>query len=169
MVDATDLKSVGLSAREGSSPSPGTTMIELLCTLGGCFLLWRDRMKDFGKKSNLEKTIAVGVHGAPELRRDEKRRFLGFFRERVIEALTFSQIRTKEGLEVMGKALEDTRAVELVIHQRARAVAMPLIVQARRKGLDFTIVSNPDFVGEIAVILVAKDAVDVAQVWAERS
>ena len=25
MVDATDLKSVGLSAREGSSPSPGTT------------------------------------------------------------------------------------------------------------------------------------------------
>ncbi len=37
MVDATDLKSVGLIAREGSSPSPGT----ILCKAGthsfGCF------------------------------------------------------------------------------------------------------------------------------------
>ncbi len=41
MVDATDLKSVGLSAREGSSPSPGT-IIKKLFTPGSfwVFFYW---------------------------------------------------------------------------------------------------------------------------------
>lgn len=125
-------------------------------------------LSGFNKQDDLSKTLAAGIHGTPELRPDEKRRYLGFFRERVIQAVTFDQIRTKEGLGVMLEALKDKRGVELAIHQDARGVAMPLIVQAQRKGLDFTIVSNPNFVGEVAVVLIANHAVDVAQVWAER-
>lgn len=125
-------------------------------------------MRGFNKKNELEKTITAGIQGAPELRPDEKRRFLGFFRERVIQAVTFKQLKTKEGLKAMMDALEDRRGVELVIHQDARGVAMPLIVQARRKNIDFTIVSNPKFVGDVAVLFAAKDAVDVQQIWSER-
>lgn len=125
-------------------------------------------MARFSKKSELEKTITTGIHGRPQLRPDEKRRFLGFFRERVIEAVTFDQIRTKEGLKVMSNALKDPRGIELVIHQEARGAAMPLIVEARRRGLDFTIVSNPRFTGEVAVLLAARDAVDVPTLYAER-
>lgn len=124
-------------------------------------------MHGFDQKDELGKAITAGIHGAPELRPGEKRRFLGFFRERVIQAVTFRQIRTKEGMNAMQKALEDKRGIELVIHQEARGAAMPLIVQARRKGLDFTIVSNPNFLGEVAVLLVAKDAVDVPKLMAE--
>lgn len=119
------------------------------------------------KKSELEKTIAAGLHGAPELKPEEKRRFLGFFRERVIQAITFQQLRSKDGLNVMLEALKDRRAVELLIHQEARAAAMPLIVEARRRGVDFTIVSNPNFVGDIAAALVAAHAVDVPVLYAE--
>lgn len=126
-------------------------------------------MKGFNQQDELGRTLSAGIHGTPELRPDEKRRYLGFFRERVIQAVTYDQIRTKEGLGVMLEALKDKRGIELVIHQDARGAAMPLIVQAKRQGLDFTIVSNPNFIGEVAVVLVAKDAVDVAQVWAERS
>ncbi|NMA60521.1 MAG: YueI family protein [Firmicutes bacterium] len=126
-------------------------------------------MKGFNQQDDLGRTLSAGIHGTPELRPDEKRRYLGFFRERVIQAVTYDQIRTKEGLGVMLEALKDKRGIELVIHQDARGAAMPLIVQAKRQGLDFTIVSNPNFIGEVAVVLVAKDAVDVAQVWAERS
>ena len=70
-------------------------------------------------------------------------------------------------MEVMVKALEDKRGVELVIHQDARGTAMPLIVKAQRKGLDFTIVSDSKFIGDVAVVLVARDAVDVPRVMAE--
>lgn len=124
-------------------------------------------MKHLNKKSELEKTIAAGIHGAPELRPDEKRRYLGFFRERVIEAVTFDQLRTKAGLKVMMEALKDPRAVELLIRQEARGTAMPLIVEARRQ-VDFTIVSDPNFVGEVAAALVAADAVDIAELYAEK-
>lgn len=124
-------------------------------------------MKRFSKKSELEKTIAMGLHGAPELRPEEKRRYLGSFRERVLQAVTFDQLRTREGIRVMTDALKDPRAVELLIHEQARGTAMPLIVEARRRGVDFTIVSNPDFVGNIAAALVAADAVDAAELYAE--
>ncbi len=169
MVDATDLKSVGLIAREGSSPSPGT----ILCKAGthsfGCFSYGGKGLSNrFKKGDELEKTIFAGVHGTPQLRPDEKRRFLGFFRERVIEAVTFDQIRTKEGLRIMTEALRDPRGIELVIHQDVRVAAMPLVLEAQKKGLDFTIVGDPQFSGEVAVLLAARDAVDVSRLASEK-
>ncbi|HOB40547.1 MAG: DUF1694 domain-containing protein [Limnochordia bacterium] len=124
-------------------------------------------MRRWKDKNELEKTVAVGIHGAPELRPEEKRRYLGSFRERVIQAVTFEQLRTKAGLQVMVEALQDPRGVELLIHDAARGTAMPLIAEARRRGVDFTIVSNPDFVGEVAAALVAADAVDIPELYAE--
>ena len=125
-------------------------------------------MRSSKKSSELEKTVRTGIHGTPQLRPDEKRRFLGFFRERVIQAVTFDQLRNRDGLQVMTSALKDPRGVELVIHKKARAQAMPLIVEARKTGLDFTIVSNPNLVGNVAVLLVAKDAVDVPLLYSEQ-
>jgi hypothetical protein len=34
--------------------------------------------------------------------------------------------------------------------------------------VDFTIVSDPNFVGEVAAALVAADAVDIAELYAEK-
>ena len=124
-------------------------------------------MRRWKDKNELEKTVAVGIHGAPELRPEEKRRYLGSFRERVIQAVTFEQLRTKAGLQVMVEALQDPRGVELLIHDAARGTAMPLIAEARRRGVDFTIVSNTDFVGDVAAALVAADAVDIPELYAE--
>jgi uncharacterized protein YueI len=124
-------------------------------------------LRRLNDKDELKNTIAAGIYGTPELKPDEKRRYLGSFRERVIQAVTFDQLRTKEGLKVMTQALKDRRAVELLIHQKARTTAMPLIVEAQRCGLDFTIVSDPRFVGDIAVALVAAQAVDTAELYAE--
>ena len=166
MADATDLKSVGLSAREGSSPSPGTTLKPHL--FGVFFCLRGEEMRGAKKPSELERAVQAGIHGTPQLRPDEKRRYLGFFRERVIQAVTFRQLQTAEGFQVIKEALSDSRGVELVIHKKARTRAMPLIAQARKQGLDFTIVSNPNLRGEVGVILVARDAVDVPVLYSEQ-
>lgn len=119
--------------------------------------------------NELEQALRTGIHGTPQLRPDEKRQFLGFFRERVIQAVTFQQIQTADGLKIMEEALGDPRGVELVIHKKARTRAMPLIVQARKKNLDFTIVYNPNLRGEVAVLLVARDAVDVPVLYSEQN
>jgi uncharacterized protein YueI len=44
---------------------------------------------------------------------------------------------------------------------------MPLIVEAQRLGVDFTVVSNPQFIGDVAVALVAREAVDVPRLMSE--
>ena len=120
-----------------------------------------------GKDDRLKKTVLAGIHGPPELRPDEKRRFLGFFRERVIEAVTFGQIRTKEGREAITTALKDSRAARLVIHQEARSRSMALITEAQKKGVPFTVVSDPTFRGEVAVLVAANDAADVPRLKSE--
>lgn len=122
----------------------------------------------FKEQDELGRTLSAGIHGTPELRPDERRRHLGFFRERVIQALTFKQARTNEGIKIMMEALKDPRGVELVVHQNVRGAAMPLIIQAQRQNLDFTIVSNPNFIGEIAIVLVAENAVDGVTLQSDR-
>ena len=61
----------------------------------------------------------------------------------------------------MKEALSHGKAAELVVRNMARTAAMPLIVEAQRLGIDFTIVGNPEFIGDVAVALVAREAVDV--------
>lgn len=102
-----------------------------------------------------------------ELRRDEKRRYLGYFRERVIEAVTFEQLRSKAGISALKEALNHKQAAELVVRNKARSSAMPLIVQAQRSRVAFKIVSDSEFVGDVAALVAARDAVDVPRVMAE--
>jgi uncharacterized protein YueI len=123
-------------------------------------------VRKFSDKSELEKTLIAGINGV-ELQRDEKRRYLGHFRERVIQAVTFDQLRTAKGLNAMKQALKHHKAAELVVRNKARTQAMPLIVEAQRLGVDFTVVSNPQFIGDVAVALVAREAVDVPRLMSE--
>lgn len=123
---------------------------------------------NWNEKSELEKTVTAGIHGVPQLKADERRRHLGFFRERVIEAVTFDQIKSKAGLSAVKNALKDNRADELVVHSRARLVAMSCIAEARKYGVGFTITSDPKLVGKIAVIVAAKTAVTVDGLLADQ-
>ena len=121
------------------------------------------------KKAELERTVSAGMQGSPQLRREEKRRFLGFFRERVLQAVTFEQLRSSVGKNAMEEAIRDDRADELVIHSKASSQTMPFIKQAQQKGLDFTLTSNPNFHGGTAAVVVAAGAIDVATVLAEEA
>lgn len=125
----------------------------------------RDKM--VSGKSELEKTISAGVHGTPQLKLDEKRRFLGFFRERVIQAITFKQLSTTTGFKAIEDALAHPQAASLVVHNQARPGAMRYIVAAQNQGINFTITNNPKLIGEVAVVVAAKVAVDVPKLECE--
>ncbi len=123
--------------------------------------------KNWEDRSELERTVYTGAHGTPELRRQERRRHLGHFRERLLEAVTWKQLRSEHGQSRIRKALEDPRAVELVIHSHVRSQAMPLIKEAQKQGVDFTVVDNPKYEGKIAVVVAAGEAVDVPRLHSD--
>lgn len=121
---------------------------------------WKD-------KSELEQVIFSNVHGTPELRKRERQHYLGHFRERILEAVTWNQLKTDKGKSHIKKALTDPRAYELVIHSRARSQAMPLIREAQSNDVDFTVVNNSQLKGPIVVAVAAKQAVDVKRLHAD--
>lgn len=118
-------------------------------------------------KTELERALTAGIHGTPQLRMDEKRRFLGFFRERVIQAVSFKQITTKEGIKAIEDGLKHPQASSLVVHNNARSVAMGCIVAAQKAGVGFTITANPKLIGDVAVVVAAKEAVDIPKLMSE--
>lgn len=67
----------------------------------------REAISAWLSKGEIEKALSIGLHGAPELRRDEKRHYLGEFRERVITLLSKKQVVEPGVYPEIVKALED--------------------------------------------------------------
>lgn len=68
------------------------------------------------EKDELERTIEFALKGAPQLKPEEKRKWLGEFRERVILGLTPSQVLKTEAFSIVKKALEDREAEMLIVN-----------------------------------------------------
>lgn len=112
--------------------------------------------------SALERTLQAGIHGAPELRKEEKNLFLGEFRERVLKTLTRQQMAEPDVYEEIRAALNDPRADKLVIDgstpDRHNGKYEKL---AASLGKPYTVRHDADFQGEIGLLVVSDRAVDV--------
>jgi uncharacterized protein YueI len=121
-----------------------------------------------GSASELENILQTGLHGAPELRRDEKNHFLGEFRERVLKYLTKKQLAEPQVYREIEEALRDPRATKLIIHSEFNG---PRSEKYERLARDLhklvTHREDPEFVGEAALVVAGNDAVDAADITVE--
>ncbi|MTI93991.1 MAG: DUF1694 domain-containing protein [Firmicutes bacterium] len=123
------------------------------------------RSGGFSSKDPLEQTLLVGMHGTPELKKEERRRFLGQFRERVIKALTFDQISEPGTYPEVEAAIADPAAAKLIISRRADIKAAAEYIRlARQHQLSFTTVDSSDLAGPVGLVVAAESAVDREQV-----
>lgn len=128
--------------------------------------MFPDRPQGLSGKTALEKTLMAEIHGPPELRRREKQLLLGQFRERVIKALTFEQVAEPGTYPEIRQAIKHTDAKKLIVSRKADlAAAADYINLARKQGLAFSTVDQPDFRGNIALVVAAKDAVEEQEVF----
>jgi uncharacterized protein YueI len=130
--------------------------------------MWPGDKKGFSEKSSLEKTLIAEIYGPPELRRREKQVLLGQFRERVIKALTFEQIVEPGTYPEIQQAMNHPQAKKLIISRKADlAAAADYIKLARQRSLSFSTIDQPDFHGNVGLIVAAQDAVDVADIFVQ--
>lgn len=66
----------------------------------------------------LRKTVEYGLKGAPELKADEKRIWLGEFRERVVLGIHLGEINKEETLGYVGEALKNPDAKRLILNNK---------------------------------------------------
>lgn len=127
--------------------------------------LERESRASFAQKSALKQVLHTGMHGPFQLRKKERHQHLGQFRERILKALTFEQIEEKGTYPEIGAALRDPRAKRLLISRQADLnAASEYIRLAREHGILFTTVDSPKYSGELGLIVVATEAVDVEDI-----
>lgn len=123
---------------------------------------------EFTAKSETERILEAGIHGAPELRHDEKTHYLGEFRERVIRLLTKRQVAEPLIYREIEEALKDRRAALMVMDsQLSNDAAGKYRKLAAACGKPVTDRHDADFAGDTGLVVVSREAVDVETVTVE--
>ena len=112
-------------------------------------------------EDELEKYIKFGLSGSMEIKGDEKKYWLGEFRERVIFALTKGQINRKEAMKVIDLKLKDSRITRLVIRSGiGEATTGKYMDLSKKHNVEFKTIDTQSEKEEIALVLVSDDAVN---------
>lgn len=120
--------------------------------------------KDFKKnqgedKSLLENTLLQAYHGVPELKVDEKRKYLGTFAERVISYLTvIESTKSKEMNPKITDAMNNEQAYVVLVKGNYIKKLGDYIAYAQDKNLKFKVVSRPDSNKDIILVVASKKA-----------
>ncbi len=119
----------------------------------------------FSKKDKLEQALAIGIDRAPELKQDEKMHFLGEFKERVIRMLSKKQVANPLISPEITDALQDKRTVKMLINgDLNRKFTDKYIKLARELDKAFTVVHNPELIGETGLVVISDQAVDINKI-----
>jgi uncharacterized protein YueI len=122
------------------------------------------KMANNEEKSELEKKVFQGVHGTPELKKDEKNSHLDEFRERVICSLKYNQVVEPGVYPEVLEAIKKPEAKKLVITRKVGLNrAQDYIDLARKNNLTFKRVDSPKHRGDIALVVASNTAIDVKQ------
>lgn len=116
-----------------------------------------------GEKSKLEEKVMEGVYGKKELKKSERNRFLGEFKERVLRYLTYDQVLEPGTYPEILDAIRNPEAKKLIIDRGVDLKAANDYVKlASQNNLLFKRVDSPDFKGDVALIVVSDHAVDIS-------
>lgn len=109
-----------------------------------------------------EERLAVGMHGIPELKHDEKALYLGEFRERVIRVLSKKQVAQKIVYPEISEALSHYQSSRLLINGELRdQLTDKYIALARQVAKPYTVIHDHELKGEIGLAVVSDKAVNI--------
>lgn len=123
---------------------------------------------NFANKDTFSATVASGM-GNIELKRGEKRRFLGQFRERIIKVLTKEQLAVNWYYTDILEAIEDQRSSKVIVKSNYRKAARKYTTYAVKNHKQVIISDNPEYIGDIVFVVAADDAVDVENITVENA
>lgn len=127
-----------------------------------------EAINQWSNKSNLEQFLQVGLSGAPEIKSDEKKRYLGEFRERVLKLLTKDQVEDPGLYPEIKQSLQDIRADKLIISgDISDSAAKKYQKMAEEIGKRYSVIHDPEFKGNAGLIVVSSNAVDEDDIYTQ--
>ncbi|WP_338785967.1 YueI family protein [Metabacillus sp. FJAT-53654] len=118
---------------------------------------------------NIDDYIQQGIHGVREIKPDERRKFLGTLRERVLVVLTKLQVREKgtyiEVEELMKKNKEATLFLNGTMNYTYLSDYIKL---ANQIGTKFLISTNKEYDSELGLVLAYDYAINKEDIYIEK-
>mgnify|MGYP001350325258 CR=1 len=114
------------------------------------------------EKEDVKDYLLRGLHGPPELRPEEKKRYLGEFRERVVLALSQKQVRSPDIPRQVEEALDRWPDVTIVLNGKMEYAALSKYIRlANERGVPYRKVHDQEHETDVGLVLAAPTAVDV--------
>lgn len=91
----------------------------------------------------LQNHMNKGMYGTPQINPDERRKYLGTFRERVDVVITFEELNNPESLLDLSQEMSIHPDFRLIINGQVDAASLSKLVKlANDHGIDFTATSD---------------------------
>lgn len=119
--------------------------------------------------NNIDDYIMQGIHGQKQTKPDERRKFLGTLRERIVIALTQSQIREKSIYPQVEEALKNNKKAHLYLNGNMSYEELSKYIKmAAKYQVEYTMVTNKDYNSEIGLALAYDHAIDKEDIYVKK-
>ncbi|WP_019241780.1 MULTISPECIES: YueI family protein [Bacillus] len=117
-------------------------------------------------KKTVEDIIEQGIYGVKEINPDERRKFLGTLRERIVIALTAPQVREKNVQTELDEEMRKNKQAKLYLNGNVDYSYLSKYIQkAKSYNITFTIVNNKEHNSEIGLVLAYDYAIDKENIF----
>lgn len=117
-------------------------------------------------KKTIDDIIEQGIYGAKEINPDERRKFLGTLRERIVIALTSPQVRADQVQSEVTDIIRNNKEAQLYLNGNIDyAYLSKYIKVAQANNVSYTIVTNKEYNSEIGLVLAYDYAIDKEEIY----
>ncbi|WP_419880688.1 YueI family protein [Peribacillus sp. B-H-3] len=115
---------------------------------------------------NVDEILHQGIHGKKEIKPDEKKKFLGTFRERVIVVLTQAQVRETKLYEEVAGFMNEHKDAKLLLNGKVDVSHLnKYITLASRYHIPYKIVINKEGETNLGLVLAKEYAIDKEDIY----
>ncbi len=118
------------------------------------------------KKPILDEVLQQGIHGPLETKPEERRKYLGTLRERIVVALQKIQVAEAEIYPQVEQAMKKYSQAHLFLNGSMNYGVLSKYVKiAAKNKIEHTIVSNKEHDTEIGLVLAVNHAIDKEEIF----
>lgn len=117
-------------------------------------------------KTKVDEYLQQGMYGAKQTKPDERRKFLSTLRERVVIALTQSEVRTKGIPNQIDNLMKENREAHLFLNGNMDYSYLSKYVKlAKKLSISYTLVTNQEHDSELGMVLAYDHAIDKEDIY----
>ncbi|RKQ33227.1 YueI family protein [Oceanobacillus halophilus] len=114
--------------------------------------------------------LTEGMYGTRLPKEEERKKFLGTLRERIVLALTIGQVMTDKGIEKLEDAMKQNKKAKLLINGHVDTRFMTEEKKlANKYNIPYTIIRNEENNTDIGAVLTYDYAIDKEDIFLEES